>query len=303
LHNGGLDYCRLLAAFGIVLFHSGATGATIGYAGLSYFLLTLSLFGLQSASARHFGQFVADRAHRLLLPWLIWSGLYGVLKVAQILLTDADVASEFQWWMLITGPALHLWFLPFAFVTSLLLPTFANIWNSATHLVRTAFNILLLLGTLLMLKVATDLNHAGPPFAQWAYATPAVLLGLFLGANWPIPHRRTMVTMACLLTLGTAMFFLQVEGSLQLTIASLAILFCLYVPLQAGWAARICATTSLTVYLVHPLVMSVLKRSLHMPAASLTLAVWTVIISFAVAIAPTALKRLRLTHGQALRRE
>jgi hypothetical protein len=49
--------------------------------------------------------------------------------------------------------------------------------------------------------------------------------------------------------------------------------------------------------------MSVLKRSLHMPAASLTLAVWTVIISFAVAIAPTALKRLRLTHGQALKRE
>jgi peptidoglycan/LPS O-acetylase OafA/YrhL len=284
VRNGGLDYFRLLAAFGIVLFHSGAPGASIGYAGLPYFILMLPLFGLQTTSIKHFRSYIAHRANRLLMPWLVWSGIYGGLKVSEIVLTGADLSSEFQWWMLATGPALHLWFLPFAFTVSLFFPAFASLWSSANHLTQSAISALLLLVTLLMLMWWNSVSAAGPPFAQWAYAAPAVLMGLFISANWPVPRRRPIVTLACIMALGTAVFIVQADGSLQLAIASLAILLCLYVPLPESAAAKLCAETALTVYLVHPLVMSILQRGVHLESDSLMLAFFTILFSFVVAV-------------------
>jgi peptidoglycan/LPS O-acetylase OafA/YrhL len=296
MHNGGLDYFRLLAAFGIVLFHSGAPGAAIGYAGLPYFLLMLSLFGLQSASDRPAKEFIADRARRLLLPWLIWSGIYGGLKVVEVMVTGASIASEFHWWMLITGTALHLWFLPFAFVFSLTLPSFAKFWSAASPLTQNAINALLLLATLFMLMGWTNFSLAGPPYAQWAYAIPSALLGLLIGANWPRPHRRAIVTMACIVLLGIAIFIMRADGSLQLAVAVCAMLLCLYMPLPDSWAANVCAKTAMTVYLVHPLIMSVLQRGIHIPPDSLMLALCTVIISFIVAATPMVLAKQRSSH-------
>ena len=280
MRNGSLDYFRLLAAFGIVLFHSGAPGASIGYTGLPYFLLMLPLFGLPASSGKPFKAFLANRANRLLVPWLIWSGIYGGLKVVEITLTGADLSSEFHWWMLITGPALHLWFLPFAFAVSLLFPVFEKTWNYASHLTQNAISALLLMGTLLMLMGQGNFNAAGPPLAQWAYATPAVLLGLFIGANWPMPDRRFLVAAICIITLGTTVFIFHAAGSLQLMIATVIVLVSLYLPLPGSMTANFCAGTALTVYLVHPLVMSALQRGVHLPSDSLTLAVCTIVISF-----------------------
>lgn len=67
--NGTLDHARLWAAFGIVLFHSGAAGAAIGYAALPFFIMLLVVLALPGAErAVSFNAFVKGRAIRLLRP-------------------------------------------------------------------------------------------------------------------------------------------------------------------------------------------------------------------------------------------
>ena len=55
--NATLDIARLVAAFGIVLFHSGAAGSLIGYAALPFFLQVLIVLGLPAAARQPFGDF------------------------------------------------------------------------------------------------------------------------------------------------------------------------------------------------------------------------------------------------------
>ena len=74
-------------------------------------------------AARHpFGAYSIARARRLLMPWLVWSVVYGGVKLAEALVEGQPLGSAFAPWMLLTGPAIHLWFLPFAFAASLVLP-------------------------------------------------------------------------------------------------------------------------------------------------------------------------------------
>ena len=114
--NGTLDYARLLAAFGIVFFHAGAPGGAIGYAALPFFLMLLVVLAFPGAVRVSFPAYLRGRVQRLLVPWVIWSGVYGVLKLAELVVTGAPFGSEFSLNMILTGTALHLWFLPFAFL-------------------------------------------------------------------------------------------------------------------------------------------------------------------------------------------
>ena len=67
--NATLDYARLLAAFGIVLFHSGAPGAWVGLAALPFFLMVLIILAVPSAVRSSPGNYARSRANRLLVPW------------------------------------------------------------------------------------------------------------------------------------------------------------------------------------------------------------------------------------------
>ncbi len=73
VRNGFVDYCRLVAAAGIVWYHSGAPGQLIGYAGLPFFLVLLALPTRSSPS---------DRARRLLVLFAVWSLIYALLWMA-----------------------------------------------------------------------------------------------------------------------------------------------------------------------------------------------------------------------------
>ena len=120
--NATLDIARLVAAFGIVLFHSKAPGGQFGYAALPFFLMVMIMLAVPSAAHRPFGSFAKDRAARLLLPWLIWSAVYGIFKLANVVLHHKPFSDDFSLSMVLTGPAIHLWFLPFAFLACLMLP-------------------------------------------------------------------------------------------------------------------------------------------------------------------------------------
>lgn len=101
--NQNVELVRILAAFGIVVFHSGATGSALGYSGLVAFTMLATFFA---------GNDLAKLAKRVLVPWAFWSVFYlGWRFVA-----DGDPFHPGMNPIASILYGTHLWFLPFVFV-------------------------------------------------------------------------------------------------------------------------------------------------------------------------------------------
>jgi peptidoglycan/LPS O-acetylase OafA/YrhL len=190
--------------------------------------------------------------------------------VAEVVLTDATLRSEFSAWMLLTGPAIHLWFMPFAFCASLLIwplarfiVLFSDRWRGISAAVGVTLAVLLM-ATLGGITTA-------PPFAQWFFALPAVAFGTGIGSL----HRTSNLT--GVLIVCTAALVVGAwaagwpSGSSQLVIASAALSLCMLIPTRKRPAASWLADISVTLYLAHPLVVAVLLRLTPLQEGSLEL--------------------------------
>jgi peptidoglycan/LPS O-acetylase OafA/YrhL len=133
---------------------------------------------------------IRKRAKRLLLPWLFWSALYAVLKVGDAIHSRHPISDEFHRWMLFAGPEIHLWYLPFAFIVTVLA---ALPWLRRSRLIGMgATRAWTIAGavTLLLISWLLASQSLGPPWAQWAFVIPSVCFGVALsrvargGAAW-----------------------------------------------------------------------------------------------------------------------
>lgn len=262
--NASLDYARLIAAFGIVLFHTGAPGSAFGYAGLPFFLMLLLALAWPAAQRVDFDAYVRSRADRLLIPFFIWSAVYGTLKLAEVLVTGKSLGQEFSASMLLTGPAIHLWFLPFAFVACLAvfplalgqMPLHVRVPKAVAR--RNRAVLLTALTGLGLTALALRQGSVLPaPFAQWAYAAPAVCLGLGFAVTPGRPLAHGLVTG---LFAAIALFGGWTDGLAQVVLAALALLICQSIRLPETALSRISVSSAMGVYLCHPLVASVLER-------------------------------------------
>lgn len=285
MRNATLDHARLAAAAGIVLFHAGAPGAWLGYAALPFFLMLLIQMAAPTAARQPLGAYAAGRARRLLLPWLWWSGVYALMKLADVVLAGSTLGAEFAPWMLATGPAIHLWFLPFAFVACLALWPLAR----AAAGLDAARRMALVMALAMAAVAALMLRHAlvqggtvlGAPFAQWTFALPAVALGAGLAL---LPGWRAGAGLAVTTGLALALAGWP-PGSTQLALAAGLLLACHALPMADSAGARRAAGLALTVYLAHPLLAAVLMRATPLPDASLGLALATLAASLLLAMA------------------
>ncbi len=281
-HNASYDYARLLAVIGIIWFHAAAPGALIGYSGLAFFLLLLVHLALpqackvrdQAHRAPAFWRYAAARGQRLLWPWLVASIIYGGLKGIEVM-RGSPWAAEFQTSMWLTGPALHLWFLPFAFAVSLGLWPLGRVLrqHAADHTTPLAFVFTgLALASLALAQEAT----LAIPLAQWAYALPAVLFGVAL----------TLVRNKGLHLLGLLTFFLcaalaanWTTGLPEIGLAALVMILCRLAPLPPTPLSHLAARWALALYLVHPAVMAVALRSGVFADGTTALAVVVTLVS------------------------
>lgn len=306
--NVALDHARLVAAFGIVWFHAGAPGAWAGYAALPFFLMVLVVLALPGAARTGFGPFARGRAVRLLGPWAIWSGVYGGLKLAEAGLTGRPLASEFAPHMLLTGPAIHLWFLPFAFAASLALWPLARVLGGtgagAAGGSAEKFVLGLTLAGLGALALGALALQSGPagadlpvPLAQWLFGLPAVALGagVALARGWAggrdggRARAQAAAALWAAAVLGLAAWAGWTQGLEQLALALAALIFCLRLRLP-GWAAGpraagLAAAAALGVYLAHPLVASVLLRTTPLAHGSAGFALAVLAGALALALA------------------
>ena len=228
VRNGFLDYSRLVAALGIVWFHTQAPGTQIAYAALPFFLVLLSLPSRSS---------LKDRALRLLLPFLAWSAIYGAL---QVVLAWQSGRPLFGWWqhaMLLTGTLVHLWFLPFAFLVALV----------ATWLPQGRISLampVLAAGTL-----AVNGIPLAWPWYQWSFALVPVLVGLaYRGCG-------LLALPSLVIAWGMLEAVRPSPDNLAILLGSALAIAAMQIRLPATEVSASCARLAMLVYLSHVLVI------------------------------------------------
>jgi peptidoglycan/LPS O-acetylase OafA/YrhL len=263
-----IDVVRIVAAVGIIWFHTqGAPYGAIGYAGLPVFLLCFLSLTAQRSHLYSTGCFLRRRWHRLLKPWLFWSGVYGTCRLAKAACAaDPDaLARLLSPETLLAGMCIHLWYLPYAFVAGLLI----HLLNNRTAQIDDTRVVLaaLFLGATALAACTVDTHGCRlmRPLPQWEFGLAAIPLGLAVGRALAHPSRRvrmrllglicgtTLAVCAALACLGR--YSLPIPYGLGIVLVCLA----------HGWQVHpnrfVTAVAPLTfgIYLVHPLVMYGLK--------------------------------------------
>lgn len=244
--NGFIDYCRLVAAAGIVWFHSEAPGDHIAYAALPFFLIML---GLPTRSSQ------SDRARRLLLLFVVWSAIYALLWMSVALVRGLDLFIWWRPWMVVGGTSIHLWFIPFAFLVATAAPMLRG--RKVT--------------VLLPVAAAATLAFLGEtrafPFYQWSVGIIPALIGIV-----HVQSRRHAILALIASYLVLELFRPSPDNAVILAGSAVAILaFSISIPATrlSAWCARL----SLWVYLSHMAVMFFIEEAgiVGIPLALLTI--------------------------------
>ena len=253
-----IDYVRYFGAIGIVLFHSGLPGGFIGLAALPLFALLLAFFIVHSTKIFSRKDYVFQRASRLLIPWVIWSGVYGLVKVLDALVSRNYVDNQFKWWMFLTGPSIHLWFLPFAFLCSVIL--YAIVWPYRHLLSCFLFSVLAFVPiSIFCFRIQSEYELV-IPLAQWIYVLPSVVYGAILALSVGSTFRLSLTAAAAIIVCITVFQSGWNFGLLQFVISAIIATSAIIVFRPSTRLSSALGKASLGVYLIHPLMLSVSAR-------------------------------------------
>jgi len=263
-----IDRLRILAAIGIVWFHTeNAPYRHIAYAGLPVFLLIFCSLLTSQGWRGTTAEFLKRRWHRLLKPWLFWSAVYGLCRLANALHTG-DAMSLRQMLSaetLLAGPSIHLWYLPYAFLVGAVIHAM-NRWTSHIR-EETVILANMAAGTVLLAVHATGVwTHLGRPLPQWEFGLAALPLGVAVGKCLAIPSRDRgrLFLVGIALVVATECQILHRVGLgnpvLPHGIATMMVCLAYCWPIRSDAVVAALSPLAFGVYLIHPLVAHVLHR-------------------------------------------
>lgn len=258
-----VDVLRFASVLAIVWFHVGTAGRSYAYLGLPTVLIITVTLAALSTSAGSFATAVRRRAGRLLVPWLFWSVIYGVVRWREMVRHHQTWSDAFTPGMLLGGPWDHLWYLPFAFFASLIvfllrrrvdrLPRKAVCLGGVAIGVAMAIAYQLNASSAWMLRI----HH---PLAEFMFASAAIPLGLGIAAALRMAGggRGWLIPLAAIFAGATVVAFALPQEKFQPYLPALFLVCVAFLP---GWkfpAALLAGTDlALGVYLLHPLVITV----------------------------------------------
>lgn len=229
--NGLTDYGRIVAALGIVWFGIQAPGQRIAYIALP-FILVLLMAPSQNG--------LAGRARRILVPFLIWSVVFGILHTALAIKGNDPPLVWWTWNMVLFGTWDHLWILPFSFLACIFAPWLQHPIASLGAAWAAAL-LIVVRGT-----------PETMPFEQWSFGVIPVLVGIaYFAWGW----RLALVTLLgswLILHLGRPS-----PDNITILLGTGLALACLSWRLPASNLSEWCARMSIWIYLAHPLVVFV----------------------------------------------
>jgi len=172
----GWDLLRLIAAIDIVGHHVGRGHALFGL-GLPVFLLLGTLLSVSKPERAGFSKFARARTHRIILPWMFWSLMIGLGLALETAYGQPRRPFEFDWLMLLYGPEIHLWFLPFIAVAGCAVYALWW-WLPDRRFLRAALAFAAGGCMVAALEYSPDVEW---PFQQWIFGAAAIPLGYALG--------------------------------------------------------------------------------------------------------------------------
>ena len=260
-----MDRLRILASIDIVSGHVTGTHL-LGGIGLPIFLLTSVSMCVHRPTTPRLGDFAARRVEPVLLPWLVWSGVYAVWLVVRALLNNLSPWESFEPRMLLSGTAIHLWFMPFILVANLTVVALAGQlrrWST-----RQVIALALALGVVSLIGCAhlRQSIPTAPPVMQWLFSIPCIPLGLAIGRTVSLASQRTRPLLV-LTAMGAATWIfgrlhpneLIVEWTLLQRFGLAIALLCTAAlwTSQPDHITRTLVRNTFGVYLVHPLLVMI----------------------------------------------
>lgn len=284
----GYEIFRIFACFGIVWFHLGVPGAIIGYGGLPYFMI-ITVYFLMINDNRKSAKYIFNR---IMVPWIFWSFVYTLFIIAKSYILHENPAGKFFLWMAATGTSLHLWYLPFSFVTSLLVlkikkrievkdnPLFWAAVCSATSVIAS--------------YLGKNLNHT-IPLSQYIFIIPSVFISIYFAKAFKHPVKDLLFKNGFILLI-LSFILIRVCGidsiSIPYIVAICGFVIAGYIRVPTGKNIRLISDATFGIYLVHLLTSSILAFT-GIPKKSWILLFLAFILSFVIVriIKITPLKR------------
>jgi peptidoglycan/LPS O-acetylase OafA/YrhL len=291
-----IEWLRVLAACGVVWFHLPlGPWKEFGHAGLVAFILISVIFQAKGAEKESFGLYMQKKVGRVIPPWLAWFAIYGLINLLtgkEVFPYSSGIAAD-----LLTGPWVGLWYLPFFMVSSVLVYGLWAVFGKTNPWVEIVICLGFGMGLLMLLPRIQGCFSLGTPWAQWLHASPALPIGMGVHGLLKLPLKaRTLAVMGFLTAMTCLMVAFAADYwnlSINYGLAVLLVVpgFLLRARLWDG-VTRL-GSLCLGVYLIHPVVMSCMKK---IPAAgdgALAVFAGTLVFSFAFA---ACMKKWRVTE-------
>jgi peptidoglycan/LPS O-acetylase OafA/YrhL len=264
-HIEGFDLIRVLSAFNVVSFHVLAiSNGLVGRGSVAAFVMIAAALPAMRPDLGPFGRYARRRAARILVPWLVWSAVYGLFVAARYLRSGIVPPWTVNW--LLVGTYIHLWFFIFILVAGLAMWWMLRFVKSVRS-DRAALGLLVCAAPLVVLvHPALGAWEPKTPFGLWTLCFPALLIGLALGiaCRDDDERRRTRCVLTIgAITLGAAMAA-ALTGSVSMLLSygipALLIPGALLLPIRVGPVVRAFAGVSMGIYAAHPLVLIALRH-------------------------------------------
>jgi len=235
---------------------------------------------------------VKRRGRRLLKPWLFWSLLYGSFRVAQGAYTGdlPSCRALLTWEAVLTGTHVHLWYLPYAFGSGLVVYALHR-WTARLNTAAVVFTATGM-GLLVLVVHATlvSSHRLASPVRQWEFGLAAIPLGFAIGRSLMAPsywRQRFFLAVVSLATQVTAVILLAYGHSASVVPYSLATtLVCLAYCWRSSsmGVVTLAAPLMFGVYLIHPLINFGLRQLYTAEAHYVTFIGLTVCVSALVTL-------------------
>lgn len=265
--NVEVDIFRIISVFGIVWFHSGVKfGREIAGGGLIYFVIVSVYFATKSKRTHSF----FDRAKRLLIPWLIWSLFYGIIKFAikgNIYPKEYTLFSK-----ILATPSVHLWFSPFIFFVLIAIDNLREYFRKKWVVPFLGLSIVIIA---LLAPIWRDFAYI-PPLGQYASAIPAVFIKILFGIF--NDTRMRLIVFFCIISLILIVVFKQQPGAISYLIGIIPCYFLFHgrMKTKEKLYTTYITSTAMGIYLLHIFVLIVL---MHVGVTGLWLPVTAFVIS------------------------
>jgi len=297
----GLKIVRTLAMLSIIGHHivwRPVLGIAFGVTSLQIVMCALQS---RHVRPRPLGEVARRRARRLLLPWILWCVIYGLFEVMQALRWDQSVLGRFDSGCWFAGTSFHLWFLPFAFLASLIASRAPEAHKG--HLQGLSALLFAALGAGLVLAAPILHRELEPmrPFSYWLDGAGTIAFGIAIGRLLSLPTQdERNPWFLLILMLGTLPLLIGPE---LVQVTPLYERYAVAVSLvTAGFLLRcrdyrilaLLSTYNLGVYLVHMLVLRAMGR--YPSLVELPLMAQLGLCYLLCLLAVGVIRRLRIPH-------